>query len=324
MNRRAIRWQERVRPGVLPPDAGRGQPGSLGPRLDTSKIVYRREEGSSGYTYLRWMNADGTDEQDLWGERILLHGRLGYQHTSYTFTPDGRTVVYSDREGTYLKQRGRERRKILDGVTGGLDVSPDGRKLAYTRYSSTTRADVYISNLDGTGERLLTDAPRDDVYPSWTRDGRKILYSEGANNWLMIMNTDGSGKMPLSDDLSPSAVRYQSASWSPDGRKLVAIGYQSGQWHVYTLNADSTAPRRLTEGVLQHFMPRWSPDGSKILFARRLSSRSDANSDIFLMNPDGSGIVNLTNTPSVAKSMPRWLPSSVQLVNPRPGLEPRR
>lgn len=304
--------QVQVPPGTLPqrqPSLGGLRPG---PTLDTSRVTYLREE-SPGYFYLRTMKPDGSGDEELWGERILLHGRLGFQSTSYAFTADGRTLVYSDREGTYTKQRGRERRKISDAIAGALEVSPDGRKLVYTRYTTETGLDVYTSNLDGTGERRLTDAPRDDTNPFWSPDGRKILYTEGLNEWLMTMNADGTGKRAFSEDISPGGLRLGQASWSPDGRQLLAIGYQRGEWHVYTLSADATMPRKLSSGALQHFTPRWSPDGTRILFAQKSSSRSDATNELFLMNRDGSALTRITATPTVSEVRPKWLPSTVTI-----------
>jgi WD40 repeat protein len=45
---------------------------------------------------------------------------------------------------------------------------------------------------------------------------------------------------------------------------------------------------------------RWSPDGGRIAFSK--------NGDIFTMNPDGSGAVNLTNSPDITEQEPSWSP----------------
>ena len=59
--------------------------------------------------------------------------------------------------------------------------------------------------------------------------------------------------------------------------------------------------------------PRWSPDGSRIAFS--VTSGSPAiNSDIWVMNADGSGLVNLTHAPQQENMEPSWSPDGKQLV----------
>ena len=68
--------------------------------------------------------------------------------------------------------------------------------------------------------------------------------------------------------------------------------------------------------------PAWSPDGRKLAFV----SERDGNAEIYVMNADGSGLRNLTRTPSHDRD-PAWSPDGraiafVQECMPRPG-DPR-
>jgi Tol biopolymer transport system component len=66
---------------------------------------------------------------------------------------------------------------------------------------------------------------------------------------------------------------------------------------------------QLTNAPSGDSLPAWSPDGAKIAF----QSLRDGNSEIYVMNPDGSGQTNLTNNP--AKDMqPSWLPGGTQIL----------
>ena len=56
--------------------------------------------------------------------------------------------------------------------------------------------------------------------------------------------------------------------------------------------------------------PHWSPDGKKITF---VFAEQDSNSDIHVMNADGSGLVNLTNSPE-ADWKPSWSPDSKKIT----------
>ena len=68
-------------------------------------------------------------------------------------------------------------------------------------------------NADGSGQRRLTRAPRDDFDPAWSPDGRKIAFvsERDGNPEIYVMNTDGSGQRNLTR--SPADDRL--VAWSP-------------------------------------------------------------------------------------------------------------
>lgn len=257
------------------------------------------------------MNFDGTATTDLWGTRLPLSNE-SYAGVDFTFTPDGQTVVYSAVDGTYVQARGRARTKIMTTVVGGIQVSPDARKLVYTRKVGTSETDIYVCNIDGTGERQLTNARGAEAWPAWSPDGRKILYAQGAGvgeiQKLMVMEADGSSQHAITRGsfTAPDEIKFNMGKWSPDGTKLVAVGYTAGRWQIYTLNADGTSPRQLTTDPLMHSTPSWSSDGRKILFSGPTSAASTAKWDIFVMDADGAHLTNLTNTPDISETSPKW------------------
>ena len=81
----------------------------------------------------------------------------------------------------------------------------------------------------------------------------------------------------------------------------------NGEVHdVFTVNPDGTDRRRLTDGFAGlSETPQWSPDRSKIVF-----EGGPTGGDIFVINADGSGLTNLTRTPSGTgiETGPRWSP----------------
>jgi TolB protein len=87
--------------------------------------------------------------------------------------------------------------------------------------------------------------------------------------------------------------------WSPDGSQIAFRSYRDGDGEVYTMSADGTGPRRLTNSPGQDFAVSWSPDGSKIAF----TSDRDGDSEVYIMNSaDGSDVVNLTDNPAYENS----------------------
>jgi TolB protein len=187
--------------------------------------------------------------------------------------------------------------------------SPDGRQIAYRVETPSSPPDIWVMNADGSGARNLTSSPRFiELGPSWSVDGRRILYSfeddddslvggVGADIW--IMDADGSPKEPFHAD---PATLDEYAEFSPDGSQVALMANNgfppSGTW---LMDANGEGKRLL--GPTDSAFPRWSPDGTQIIF----HSGSGENHDVYVMNADGSGVTNLTDTPC-DEYFPDWLP----------------
>ncbi|HSP56430.1 MAG TPA: hypothetical protein VLS25_12685 [Dehalococcoidia bacterium] len=150
----------------------------------------------------------------------------------------------------------------------------------------------------------------------------KILFNgnrDGGNHEFYAMNPDGSDQTNLTN----SEAEESRGSWSPDGFRIVfsrnAVGYNE----IFVMNADGSNIVQLTSitggGVgWQDYSPSWSPDGTRITFSRWYSDSSQ--SDIFVMNADGSALTNLTNTPA-NEDNPKWSPDGTRIAytRERPG-----
>jgi Tol biopolymer transport system component len=55
--------------------------------------------------------------------------------------------------------------------------------------------------------------------------------------------------------------------FSPDGKRIVFPHDMTGALELYSVNADGTGITQITHDGLFHAVPRWSPDGSHIVFA---------------------------------------------------------
>src|SRR5687767_10353125 len=194
--------------------------------------------------------------------------------------------------------------------------SPDGNKLAFqsNRNGWPTLPDyvplgydpgqfgdyeIYIMNIDGSGQTNLTNNPReDDSFPAWSRDGYLVFSRYGC---LMVMNDDGSGLTQVGscedggqfpDWYQP--IKTSHTSVEPDSSCLIAIvDERNGQTDIFTTLADGSTPLQLINDAAQEMWPALSPDGTKIVYQKYEADRS--NPEIFMMPADGSGQVNLTN-----------------------------
>jgi Tol biopolymer transport system component len=137
---------------------------------------------------------------------------------------------------------------------------------------------------------------------------------------IYTLNPDGSGSVPLTD--SPAPEYSNAPAWSPDGKKIafthVAFHFPAASCgtacaDVYVMNADGSAMTRLTDDGNSH-RPSWSPDGTKITFDRTDAPFGEAGeSNIYLMNSDGTGVTPVTSDPASDYS-PAWSPDGREIA----------
>jgi Tol biopolymer transport system component len=204
--------------------------------------------------------------------------------------------------------------------------SPDGKRVVFQsdRHDAMMGdRDIYIMNADGSSIKRLIHRDESDETPVWSPDGSQILFSSyvtDENNELFIMNVDGTGVTQLTDN--PGRDGHQ--SFSPDGSKIIFNSQrddggseETSNYEIYQMNRDGTNVRRLTDFPGWDTYPSLSPDGTKILWRRVLptggSSPSRRNSEIFVMNRDGSSPSNLTNDPAF-DGYPAWSPDGSKIV----------
>ncbi len=124
------------------------------------------------------------------------------------------------------------------------------------------------------------------------------------------MNVDGSRRRAV----TPMGF-YEGPVWSPDGAQLAFVRYRRDNADVYVANADGSGKRRLAHAISYvpnpfgagkggHATPAWSPDGRKIAFM----SNRDGSEEIYLVNLDGSGLVNPTRSRG-RDNRPMWSPN---------------
>jgi Tol biopolymer transport system component len=137
----------------------------------------------------------------------------------------------------------------------------------------------------------------------------RIAFSadRGATTGIYVMDGNGAGKTRLTDKLTYNL----GAVWSPDGTKIAFNSYRDGQSEIYIMNADGSNQTRLTTSGIGSYQPAWSPDGTKIAFR---GYDSQANSDIYVINTNGTGLTNLSNDPCGCSYTPAWSPDGTQIM----------
>jgi dipeptidyl aminopeptidase/acylaminoacyl peptidase len=146
-----------------------------------------------------------------------------------------------------------------------------------------------------------------DDNPAWSPDGKRIAFDRGTSKesgheiWLIDANGANLSKLTTESKLATDP------SWSPDGTHLV---YQVGS-KLVTIATDGTERTELVLGAA----PDWAPDGSRITFQRSVNGLTD----IFLVNPDGTELHNITKTIDAEEHTPGWSPDAKTIVFQRSG-----
>jgi Tol biopolymer transport system component len=186
--------------------------------------------------------------------------------------------------------------------------SPDGRRIAFQCTGL-----VCLINADGTGTVQLTArSGASHRRPAWSPDGQRIVCAVADREFgedLYVIKADGTGISRLTENLPPRI--FDHPAWSPDGSAIAFTVVGSGMVpEIATINPDGTGLRTL----LSLASPRreelvWSPDGERLAFV----DHSEGNGDVFAINRNGSGLLNLSDHPAIDRS-PAWAPDGERIA----------
>lgn len=224
------------------------------------------------------------------------------------------------------KSRSERLANFIPVYDGSPVWSPDGTKIAFISNRDYYFA-VWVMNADGSNARLVTDKVIDAGEPAWSPDGAKIAFSGGARGSVMmtlpsvniyVVNVDGSGLTQLTENSGMNG----NPAWSPDGKQIAfsRTGKPVSQTKIWLMNADGSDQRILpnpqnNEGF-HGVQPRWSPDGTRILFVGQRLCRNIPTSGIYVMNADGSNNRPITNdTKNCGGYGPaKWSPDGTKIL----------
>lgn len=260
----------------------------------------------------------------------------GVVETTPAWSPDGRELLV----WLWIGPSGPGRPGIISSDGTGLrtidgaedlgcgDWSPSGTMLVCSRSGPDPDRDgIYLIGTDGNDLEQLTASPfhhtigtagecgGGDARPVFSPDGAWIAFirqkcGAGANpaatesSSIYVMQSDGSGLEMIVDHGLVKSHPGTRIDWSLDGEWIV-FGSQDGRlFRVRPDGKDRTEiplPHEL--GRYHAYGPGWSPDGSRVVFS--MYRDSEDSTDLYIVSPDGSDLVRLTDTDG-AENFANW------------------
>ena len=220
-----------------------------------------------------------------------------------TPTPKPDIVFVSDRDGDseifVMESNGNNVTQLTENESNDWNPkwSPDGMSISFDSDRDGFLF-PYIMNSDGSNQRLISQNLPDEYHllTRWAPDGQKIaVWNE--NIFCIVTVTDGS---LLFKTQATSEETFRDASWSPTG-KQIALTYDNGSKStisILSVDEGDIKPIARLDDFVQLIL--WSPDGNKIAFSA--SCGMDCAAAVFVINPDGSNLVKLTDN-----SDPHWI-----------------
>lgn len=211
---------------------------------DGSRIALTRGR-NEGDDKVWVVNADGTSTFPL-----EIGGGGAKRHP--TWSPDSSKIAYAvvknEPEQIFIaSSQGGIGQPLANGVGHEPNWSPNGSHIAFDAFHSGGfgYVDLHIVNPDGSGTPLIVPpSPYTEwTFNAWSPDSGRIAYRATAASGATVyrvMNADGSADHPLA---SPGEGDARSASWSPDGSRIVFEGALIGDINarnLYVANADGS------------------------------------------------------------------------------------
>jgi dipeptidyl aminopeptidase/acylaminoacyl peptidase len=197
--------------------------------------------------------------------------------------------------------------------------SPDGTRLAFVATNGESNGrDLYVVDADGSHLRRLTSDAASEDQPSWSPDGSTIAYRNGSkrefNDDQEIWTIPVHGGTPTR--LTHDHVPDEEPAWSPDGHEIAYVR-GAALWVMWT---DGSHAHQVLDDA---FAPRWSPDGTRIVALRFVTTNESTfhlpfrgswqhpRLDVVVVDPSTGHVTTVPRAQVAGDYAPvTWMPAS--------------
>ena len=199
-------------------------------------------------------------------------------------------------------------------------VAKEADKIAVTfsLMNITAQKAEFTTTLDGSRStvRKMAHIISDKVYEAITgvrgAFSTQLLYvtsersSRGIQYRLMRADADGAREVELLNSSEP----IMSPAWSPDGKEVLYVSFESGRSAIYRQNIATGKSEQLTNFKGINSAPAWSPDGNQLA----LTLSKDGNPELYLFDLRTRRFKRLTRQAFAIDTEPTWMPDSKHLL----------
>ncbi len=270
--------------------------------IASTKIVYTFRKGNAKEIYT--MDYDGYDQRSFTHNGSLnLFPTWSPDNSKLTFvsyrTGKPQIDIYSYQDGSRLPF------PMFPTFVSTPVIAPDGVRLVFSMTTPRGDTDLFISNLDGSDRRNITNNPAIDTSPTWSPSGKQLAFvsdREGQSQ-IFICDTDGANVRRIVKEGGDA----DSPAWSPDGRWIAfhwkpkpLPGHPATGYDIFLAEVSSGKIFQLTSNAGSNEGPSWAPDGRHLAF----QSNRTGSPQIFIMLVDGSELRMVTTQGS--NTSPSW------------------
>lgn len=284
---------------------------------DGSQAVYVRRfndimtDRTRGHLWI--VNLDGS------GHEPLLADENSYR--SPRWSPDGTRIAYmrsvEGRTGLFVHYLSSGREALVgtfERGPGSLTWSPDGTMLAFTMAVEVTGTDTVKAKAPPKPKGARWAEPPVVIDRARYRTNGAGFIDLAYDHIFVIPAEGGTARQLTSGDFNHDG----SLSFTPDGRSILFSANRNEGWElqsregdIFAVDVASGALTQLTDAPGVEYGPQVSPDGKKVAFLGYSNAAEPVVPiDLFLMQPDGSNIRNLTPDLDREAGNPQWLSSS--------------
>lgn len=247
--------------------------------------------------------------------------------------------------------------QVKTKAVGGVQISPDGRRVVYTVNEAVMTADksefvtqIWLADTDGKNAFQITFGDKSSTNPKFSPDGNWLAFTSNRKdnrNNLYLLRVAG-GEAEALTDLKGGVANFE---WSPDGRWIAYTmtdaktedeekndkGRNDFRWvdenlkmsrlYVLPVAKDANGRREARKLTTENYNVGgfdWSPDGKTIVFSYTKTGGANdwTTSDVSLVTVADGKITVLANTPAAENSPVyspdgRWIAMSVSDNPPR-------
>jgi Tol biopolymer transport system component len=242
-----------------------------------------------------------------------------------SFSPEGKRLALVDDLARLdlMNTDGSGRKTLYSGQSGGLFSTSWGRQGDQIAFAvggvfqgAGAGVDLMAVRPDGSGLHSLTRQAGNNGFPSFSPDGRQLVFrsGRGGDKNLYLMASDGTGLKQLTRGKWTDTM----CNWSRAGDLIAFASDRDGDFDIRLIRPDGSGLRKLIGGGGRNNHPYFSPDGQWVVFTSQRAGYSAEEvslpfqfqpyGDLFAVRLDGTGLLRLTHN-GFEEGTPAWGPA---------------